>query len=148
MYITLSMISHFPGDLHLFLVADYYHKSVSCRHANHLRIVLSKPEILRYRRTVIILADNGPDWAGDTAVNLLYFGRLWRDLQLDRLIIIHYSASYSRFNYVERRWCMCSFLYILDVSWFLRRFAFCFKIIQILFHSAFRYILLSKYFDY
>lgn len=100
-----SNFDNFQTDpLDLFLVADRYHKSTSVRHINHLNKIL--PEILDGRTTLILLANNGTDWSTDIQGNLLNFDRLWRDLGLDRLIIIHYSPNNSKFNFVERRWCM------------------------------------------
>lgn len=43
---------------------------------------------------------------GDAMINLLYYGRLWRDMGLDRLILVHYCANYSKYNFIERRWGM------------------------------------------
>lgn len=86
----------------LFIVADRYHKSTAVRHINHLSRIL--PKILGDRKTLILLADNGPDWSTEVQANLLNFARLFRDCGLDRLIIIHYSPNYSKFNFIERRW--------------------------------------------
>lgn len=88
--------------MHVYLVSDYYHRSTSVRHINHLFSLL--PNRLRFRKTLIILADNGPDWSTEVQANLLNYGRLWRDLKLDRLVIIHYSPGCSKYNFIERCW--------------------------------------------
>lgn len=37
-------------------------------------------------------------------VNLLYYGRLWRDLGLACLVLVRYCANYIKYNFIERRW--------------------------------------------
>lgn len=60
MYVRYIFI---PGHLHLFLVPDFYHKSTSVRHANHLRRIL--PRVLLGRKNLVLLSDNGPDWSSE-----------------------------------------------------------------------------------
>lgn len=83
------------------LSAEVLHPSTSNRHINNLAKIL--PKQLLGRKHLIILADNGPDWAMCYA-NIMSFGRLWKELGLERLTIIHYSPNHSRFNFIERRW--------------------------------------------
>lgn len=83
------------------LSAEVLHPSTSNRHINNLAKIL--PEELLGRKYLILLADNGPDWAMCDA-NIISFGRLWLELKLCRLTVVHYSPHHSRFNFIERRW--------------------------------------------
>lgn len=89
------------GKLHLALSAEVLHPSTSNRHINNMAKFL--PSELLGRKHLILLADNGPDWALSYA-NIMSFGKLWKKLKLHRLTVIHYCPHHSRFNFVERRW--------------------------------------------
>lgn len=100
-----TQVKQILGKLHLFLSADVLHPSTSNRHINNLAKILTRE--LGGRKHLVLLADNGPDWAMCYA-NIMSFGRLWRKLKLERLTIIHYCPNHSRFNFIERRWGRCS----------------------------------------
>lgn len=78
---------------------------------------------------------------GDAMVNLLYYGRLWRVLGLDRLIMVRYCANYSKYNFVERRWGN----FVFSLGRLLLVFnIFCVHVIDFLFCSRFLVLLATS----
>ena len=57
---------------------------------------------------MVIETDNGGDWNSDFPINLLYFGLLWIELNLDDLFIFSLAPYHSRFNPVELLWAKIS----------------------------------------
>lgn len=93
------------GVLHTYLAATLYHPSTVLRHGNNLYDILARTPELKMKRNVVLLADNGPDWMCPKSMTLqLHFGRLFRELKLDSLIVAHYAAYHSKHNYIERLW--------------------------------------------
>ncbi|CAH3118707.1 unnamed protein product [Porites lobata] len=60
------------------------------------------------KKAVTIICDGGPDWSPKSTPNLINFGRLWRDLNLDILILTSYAPGHSRYNPIERSWAPLS----------------------------------------
>ena len=53
---------------------------------------------------VVAIADGGPDWSVKSVLNLMSMGYLWKNLELDVLVIQCYAPGHSRFNPIERSW--------------------------------------------
>lgn len=85
-----------------------FHKATVLRHANNLVRILQPPaddKMPRPQRNLALIADNGPDWNVEKSlIDFLYIGRVWRELGLDRILLVHYAANYSKYNPIERRW--------------------------------------------
>lgn len=98
------------GYMTMQLSAAKFHSSTSQRHATHLYEIL-KPIVhdkVTPKTVVNIISDGGPDWNSQSVVNLINYGRLWRDLKLDGLIISAYAPGHSRLNPIERAWAPMS----------------------------------------
>ena len=53
---------------------------------------------------VEVIGDNGPDMDPTNYINIFYWGRLWKDINLTRLSRISYPADHSAFNPIEHAW--------------------------------------------
>ena len=53
---------------------------------------------------VEVIGDNGPDMDLTNYINIFYWGRLWKDINLTRLSRISYPADHSAFNPIEHAW--------------------------------------------
>lgn len=92
------------GELYLFLHSDRFFQSTSQMHCNHL-ITLLPPMLNSTKKSVVtIICDGGPDWRTDSPANIINYGRVWRSLNLDALILTSYAPYHSRYNPIERGW--------------------------------------------
>ena len=57
---------------------------------------------------VTIICDGGPDWSKKFTPNLINFGRLWKNLKIDVLVLTCYAPGHSRFNPIEHCWAPIS----------------------------------------
>jgi hypothetical protein len=92
------------GTLHMFNRAQRFHRSVAINHANDIHQMLTQGE----KGAVLLVSDNGSDWAPKSDVNFVNMGRLWRDLQLNILVQTTYAAGHSSFNMIEHAWSAVS----------------------------------------
>ena len=92
------------GALNVCLHACMFHSSTSAMHVNNLKEILQPTVLGENKKAVTIICDGGPDWTPKSTPNLLNFGRLWRDLNLDILILTSYAPGHSRLNPIERSW--------------------------------------------
>lgn len=60
------------------------------------------------RKTINIICDGGPDWTPKSTPNLINFGRLWRDLNLNISILTSYAPGHSCHNPIEHSWAPLS----------------------------------------
>ena len=51
-----------------------------------------------------MVGDNGPDMCPKNYINIMYFGRIWRDLSLTRFSCVTYPAGRSAYNPIEHAW--------------------------------------------
>lgn len=51
-----------------------------------------------------MVGDNGPDMNPKNYMNIMYLGRIWRDLSLTRLSCVTYPAGRSAYNPIEHAW--------------------------------------------
>jgi hypothetical protein len=88
------------GDLYLYVRAVRFHPSTALNHANDLHQILTE----RPKTIVGIISDGGPDWNLKSMHNILIYGRLWMDLNLDYLGITHHAPGNSKENPIEHAW--------------------------------------------
>ena len=96
------------GPMHLYNRVTKYHPSSIQNHANDLYEIynnLPKPD---KKPAVLITVDNGPDQNIKSVKTQLYYGRLWRDLKLDVLVVNSYAAGCSSQNMIEHGWAPLS----------------------------------------
>lgn len=60
--------------------------------------------VLNGKSVVISIVDGGPDWSTASLLNAFFYMRLWRDCDLDLLIITSFAARYSAYNPIEHLW--------------------------------------------
>ena len=92
------------GALNVRLHASMFHKSTSAMHVNNLKEILQPTVLGENKKAVTIVCDGGPDWTPRSTPNLMNFGRLWRDLNLDILILTSYAPGYNHLNPIECSW--------------------------------------------
>lgn len=56
------------------------------------------------KTAALLIADSGPDWNTASLVNAVLLMRLWRDCNLDMLVICSYAARFSAYNHIEHLW--------------------------------------------
>ena len=56
------------------------------------------------KHAVSITCDNGPDWSHKSPLTQMYMGRIWRDLNLDYLVLVSYAPGHSADNMIEHEW--------------------------------------------
>lgn len=92
------------GRLHVFNRAMKFHSSTVETHANDLMKVLSFDINAEKKYAVSIACDNGPDWSFKSPLTQTYMGRIWRDLNLDYLVLVSYAPGHSAENMIEHAW--------------------------------------------
>lgn len=92
------------GEMHIFLHADRFFQATSSRHCDNLQRVLLSETLPCSRRVVVLVTDGGSDWNGNCLLNILNYGKLWKRLRLDALLLIRYAPRHSKYNMIERRW--------------------------------------------
>ena len=97
---------NFPrtGRVHVFNRAGKFHSSTIETHANDLFKVVGTDIKAQNKHAVSITCDNGPDWSHKSPLTQLYMGRLWRDLDLDYLVLVSYAPGHSAENMIEHAW--------------------------------------------
>ncbi|XP_033126527.1 uncharacterized protein LOC117124406, partial [Anneissia japonica] len=90
------------GPLHVINYGPW--QKMTCQvHMNDLYKLISE-KLTDRRRSVVIISDGGPDWSYKGYAVLVFYMRLWRDLNLDMLSITSYAPGQSAYNPIERTW--------------------------------------------
>ena len=100
---------HVPNTGPLYMVnrASRFHGSNSSAHVSDLASLL--PVIRRRGRSILsCIVDGGPDQSPKHLVNVLSYGRLWRDGNLYALFVTTHAPGYSAYNKVEHAWSFLS----------------------------------------
>ena len=97
---------NFPrtGSVHVFNRASKFHAATVKTHANDLFKVLTGDIKEKSKYAVSITCDNGPDWSHKSPLTQLYMGRIWRDHDLDYLVLVSYAPGHSAENMIEHAW--------------------------------------------
>ena len=90
----------YSGSVNLSLRSNKYHHSTIATHVADLFYILKDSS----KSSAMLLADGGPDFTPMSVVNMLFFYRLFKKLNLDFLSISTYAARYSAFNPIEHAW--------------------------------------------
>ena len=101
--------THIPygrtGDVYVYNRAAKFHNSSAMIHSNDLTEILKEVRDKNPKKnSVLLVSDNGPDWNPQSLQTFLYMGRLWRDSNLDCLMLTTYLPGFSRFNMIEHAW--------------------------------------------
>lgn len=88
------------GALHIVNRVSAFHPATIESHVNDLIPLLGKESA----SVCILVTDNGPDWATTSPGNLLSLMRIWRDANLDLLVVVTYCPGHSSLNMIEHAW--------------------------------------------
>lgn len=92
------------GQLHLVCRANLFHVASVETHLNDFISIFGGelPPALGIR------ADRGPDWGPQNLLNVIFFGRLFLDFNMDVLSLFYLAANNSAFGKIERIWSTVS----------------------------------------
>ena len=96
------------GQLSVYLYASLFHSSTSALHASHQEEILKPTVECENKGAVTIICDGGHDWSTKFTPNLINYGRLWKRLKLDVLVLTCHAPGHSRFNPIEHCWAPLS----------------------------------------
>ena len=83
--------------------AARFHDAAAETHANDLTIL--RDIVLPSGGTGVCLSvDGGPDYSVKSMLTVLHFGRLWKDLGLDFLLMATHAPGDSAYNEIEHAW--------------------------------------------
>ena len=92
------------GSITLRLRSTKYHRSSIAIHVNDLFHILNQNK----KPAFMILADEGPDYTPASVVNILFYYRLFKGVNLDFLSVSTYAACYPAFNPIMHLWSSLS----------------------------------------
>jgi len=92
------------SQMHVFNRAFRFGNSTTQTHCNDLVHILQNLDANKKPKIVGLLCDNGPDFNPASLLVTYYMGQLWKDKNLDQLIICSYAPRSSKFNPIEIAW--------------------------------------------
>ena len=95
--------THRTGPLYVVNRVSMFHKSTIESHTNDLFNVF-KENRSQEKGVVVLISDNEPDWTVNSLTNIYFLYRLWKDCNLDALILNSYCPGYSAYNPIEHAW--------------------------------------------
>ena len=90
------------GRSYVFLSAQRFNSATISTHITDLHNILTREE--NQNHGLLIMSDSGPDFAPTSLLNMIYYYRLFKLLDLDILNIFTYASHYSAFNCIEHLW--------------------------------------------
>ena len=97
----------YSGRAKVILRAQKYNSTIIVTHVSDIRSIM-RQEPTRNQPGLFIMSDGGPDFNPTSVLNLLYYYRLFMELDLDILNAFTYAARYSVYNCVEHLWAPLS----------------------------------------
>ena len=97
-YVTPS-----TGPLHVFNRASNFFKATSSEHISDIDSLLQSDPSLKHSILSLII-DGGPDFSPKHLMNIMTYGQLWKDHDLDGLMVTCHAAGNSAFNKIEHAW--------------------------------------------
>ena len=92
------------GKFYDFLKSHNFKPSTIERHINDIINIFEANEVLKEKKVLSIIVDDGADYGIRSPSTLHLFGRLWLKLDLDMLMIVKNAPKYSKHNPVEHGW--------------------------------------------
>ena len=103
----LHYVTPHTGPVHVVNRASKFQSATSTAHVSDLsRLFREVPAV--QKKVVSLLVDGGPDFSPKHVVNLLTYGRLWKDHCLDALVITCHASGQSAHNSIEHAWSLLS----------------------------------------
>ena len=95
------------GPLHVFNHSTKFFKATSTEHASDLYRLLNKvPAAMK--GVVNLQVDGGPDFSLKNMMNFVVYDQLWKDCNIDCLMVTTHAHSHSAFNKFEHAWAPLS----------------------------------------
>lgn len=95
------------GPLHVFNRSTKFFKATSTEHASDLyRLFNEVPEAMK--GVVNLEVDGGPDFSPKNMMNFVVHGRLWKDCNIDCLMVTTHAPGHSAYNKIEHAWAPLS----------------------------------------
>ena len=73
-------------------------------HANDMLPLIKSAKETSEKSFLTIVGDNGPDMSPASYMNVFYFRRLWRDIDVTKLTAITYPSGRSAYGLIEHAW--------------------------------------------
>ena len=86
------------GRSYVFIRAQRFNGTTISTHTTDLHNILTREE--NQKPGLLIMSDSGPDFAPTSLLNMIYYYRLFKLLDLDILKIFLYASPYSAFTTV------------------------------------------------
>ena len=102
------------GYLHVVNCAARYHEATTLTHANDLSSLIQEQR-QKGKTGVCLSVDGGPDYTLKSTLTDFAFGRLWRDQNLDYLLVSTHAPGDSCYNRIEHAWAPLS-NFLTDVT--------------------------------
>ena len=96
------------GPFHVYCRANMFHTMTAQTHVNDLNDILTNSKDNDDKSGVIIIGDNGPDYAPKSNKVFLNCGLLFKAHHLDYLILVSYAPGDSARNPIEHGWAPLS----------------------------------------
>ena len=90
------------GQLYVVNRAQRFDDETAETHANDLTDIFKRN--IGGRTGVCLSVDGGSDYSVKSLLTMFYFGRLWRDCELDFLLMGTYAPGDSAYNSIEHAW--------------------------------------------
>ena len=104
----LHLATSYTGRLNIFLRAQKFNGTTIATHVDDIIKIVSEDESLSSKSLMMLMSDNGPDFNPKSMLNMIYFYRLFKHLNLDLLAVFTYAARYSAYNCIEHLWAPLS----------------------------------------
>ncbi|XP_041466293.1 uncharacterized protein LOC121416841 [Lytechinus variegatus] len=95
-----------PGSSSVFIRSPHSPCNVAT-HLHDMTSILDKKEAPR-KSVLFLVVDGGPDFNVNHWINLFYYGRFFRDTNLDALLVTSYCPGDSALNPIEHLWAPCT----------------------------------------
>jgi hypothetical protein len=90
--------------MYVFTRAFRFGNSNAATHCNDIFDILQSYGEDKRPKILGLLCDNGPDFNPASWIVVYFMGQLWKDMNLDQLIICSYAPHSSKYNPIELAW--------------------------------------------
>ena len=100
----LHLANLYTSQSSIFLRAQRFHGTTVATHGDDIFKIINQDESLSNKPLMMLMSENGPDFNPKSMLNMIYFYRLLKHLDLDFLAVFTYAARYSAYNCIEHLW--------------------------------------------
>ena len=95
------------GTSYIYLRAQLFNSTTVATHITDIYNIITHNELLD-KPVLMLMCDGGPDFNPTSVLNMLYYYRLFKKLNLDCIVAFTYAARYSAYNCIEHLWSKLS----------------------------------------